>query len=244
MANSEGLGHALVTGGSNGIGAAVVARLSERGLAVTNIDLVAPHHDSTGRYVAVDCTDHEAVDTAVRTACDVAGPVTYVAVCHRVRGQFVSAIDIDPARLRQVWDVHVWGTLCVLTTVARNLHAGDREGSMVAISSTTAYGGWANQIDYGTAKAAIRQMTVNLAIEWGQLRIRVNCVAPGFTRTLMVQSMIDGGYDLEPVRARTPLGRIAEPDEIARTVEHLLLDATFTTGTCIPVDGGWTAVGK
>jgi NAD(P)-dependent dehydrogenase (short-subunit alcohol dehydrogenase family) len=56
--------------------------------------------------------------------------------------------------------------------------------------------------------------------------------------------MIDNGYDVGPVEARTPLGRLCTPEEMAREIVHLLLDATFTTGVCVPVDGGWTAVGK
>src|SRR5699024_9529519 len=117
-------------------------------------------------------------------------------------------------------------------------------GSVVTISSTTSYGGWANQADYGVAKAAVRQLTQNLAIEWAPYDIRVNSVAPGHTLTPMVQEMIDEGYDVAATKARTPLGRLAAPEELAGAIEHLLLDATFTTGVCLPVDGGWTTVGK
>lgn len=56
--------------------------------------------------------------------------------------------------------------------------------------------------------------------------------------------MIDEGYDITPVESRTRLGRLAEPGEIAASAEHLLLDASYMTGACVAVDGGWTAVGK
>lgn len=94
------------------------------------------------------------------------------------------------------------------------------------------------------AKAAVRQLTKNLAIEWAPYGIRVNGVAPGHNLTPMVQEMIDEGLDVSATRARTPLGRLATPAEMAAAIEHVLLDATFTTGVCLPVDGGWTAVGK
>lgn len=89
-----------------------------------------------------------------------------------------------------------------------------------------------------------RRLTENLAIEWAPLGIRVNSVAPGHTLTPMVQEMLDGGYDASTVFARTPLGRFAAPQEIAASIVFLLLDATFVTGQCLAVDGGWTAAGK
>lgn len=112
------------------------------------------------------------------------------------------------------------------------------------VSSTTAYGGWVNQSDYGPAKAAVRQLTANLAIEWAPLGVRVNAVAPGHTLTPMVRDLVESGYDLAPVNDRTPLGRLATPEEIAASILHLLSDSTYVTGQCLPVDGGWTAVGK
>ncbi len=93
------------------------------------------------------------------------------------------------------------------------------------------------------AKAAVQQLSKNLAIEWAPL-LRVNSVAPGHTLTPMVQEMIDQGYDVSATVKRTPLDRMCEPEEMARSIEYLALDASFVTGVCLPVDGGWTAVGK
>jgi NAD(P)-dependent dehydrogenase (short-subunit alcohol dehydrogenase family) len=89
-------------------------------------------------------------------------------------------------------------------------------------------------------------MTQVLAIEWGDRGIRVNAVAPGVTRTALVQKGIDDGViDVTAYRARTPMHRFAEPDEIARAVLFLACDedSSFVTGTTLCVDGGWSAMG-
>lgn len=243
---SPGGGHAVVTGGASGIGAAVVERLLARDLAVTVLDLQPPAGGERAgvRFARVDVTDEGAVHEAMTEAARAAGSPTYLVTSHGIRGAFVPALDLAADGVRRVFDVHVVGTLNVACELARQAMGAGEPASIVTISSTTAYGGWANQADYGVAKAAVRQLTENLAIEWAPARIRVNSVAPGHTLTPMVQEMIDQGYDVTATVNRTPLGRLAQPDEMAAAIEHLLLDATFTTGVCVPVDGGWTTVGK
>lgn len=236
--------HILVTGGSSGIGAAVVAQLLARGATVTILDLQAPLASVPAGvgFTAVDASDERAVQAAVLAAEQRAGVVTGLVACHGIRGAFVPALELDLERTRTVIDVHVLGTLAVGREVVRRLEG--RPASIVTVSSTTAFGGWEKQSDYGVAKAAVRQLTENLAIEWAPLGVRVNSVAPGHTLTPMVQEMLDDGYDPAAVFARTPLGRFATPDEMALTIVFLLLDATFVTGQCLAVDGGWTVVGK
>jgi NAD(P)-dependent dehydrogenase (short-subunit alcohol dehydrogenase family) len=233
--------HVVVTGGSSGIGAAVTELLLARGALVTVFDLQPPS-GAGPRFEAVDVTDDRAVVAAVDAAERRSGTITGLVTCHGIRGEFVPAVDLDLDRTRHVIDVHVLGTLSVSREIVRRL--GNQPGSIVTISSTTAYGGWANQSDYGVAKAAIRQLTENLAIEWAPIGVRVNSVAPGFTLTPMVQQMIDDGYPIADTEARTPLGRLAAPAEMAASIVYLLCDATYVTGQCLPVDGGWSVVGK
>jgi len=238
-------GHVVVTGGASGIGAAVVDQLREREHPVTVWDLSEPDRDDVG-HRRLDVTDADAVAAALVAAEQERGVVRHLVTSHGIRGAYVPALELDPAGVRRLLDVHVVGTLLTASAVVRRLVELDAASgtSVVTLASTTAYGGWANQSDYGVAKAAVRQLTENLAIEWAGLGVRVNAVAPGHTRTPMVQDLIDHGYDVAPVEARTPLGRLCTPAEMAREIVHLLLDATFTTGVCVPVDGGWTAVGK
>ncbi|MFD0854286.1 SDR family NAD(P)-dependent oxidoreductase, partial [Actinomadura adrarensis] len=238
---------------------AVAARLLARGLAVTVLDLQPPPALAGGvhQFFKVDVTDEEAVRAALAQAAKKAGVPSRLVTCHGIRGEFKPALELDLGKYRRVLDIHVVGTLVTARVLAAGLArdgsvpSGEgptdgrpERGSIVTVSSTTAYRGWAQQADYGVAKAAIGQLTQNLAIEWAPLGIRVNSVAPGHTLTPMVQEMVDQGYDVSATKARTPLGRLATPDEMAASIEHLLLDAPHTTGVCLPVDGGWTAVGK
>ncbi|WP_084518036.1 SDR family NAD(P)-dependent oxidoreductase [Microtetraspora niveoalba] len=249
--------HAVVTGGGSGIGLAVVRRLINRGLAVTILDIRATATnvddlpEGTLQAFDVDVTREPDVRAALATAARTAGAPTRLVTSHGIRGQYKPALELDLDAYRRVLDVHLVGTLVAARALVAGLpedgaRSGDRpeRGSIVTVSSTTAYRGWADQADYGAAKAAVMQLTQNLAIEWAPLGIRVNSVAPGHTLTPMVQEMIDQGYDVTATQARTPLGRLCSPDEMAAAIEFLLLDATFSTGVCMPVDGGWTAVGK
>lgn len=242
---SDPEGHIIVTGGASGIGAAVVRILAARGARVTIFDLQEPAplpEPGKVENLLVNVSDEAAVKAAVAAAEDRFGVVTGIVTCHGIRGEFIPALDLDLGRTRTVFDVHVLGTLAVSREVVRRLEG--RPASIVTVSSTTAFGGWEKQSDYGVAKAAVRQLTENLAIEWAPLGVRVNSVAPGHTLTPMVQEMLDGGYDASAVFARTPLGRFATPQEMAACIVFLLLEATFVTGQCLAVDGGWTVVGK
>jgi Tropinone reductase 1 len=97
---------------------------------------------------------------------------------------------------------------------------------------------------YGMSKAAIVQMTKNLACEWAPDGIRVNCVAPWYIRTQRSEAALTDSEYLEEVLARTPMGRIGEPEEVAAAVAFLALPcASFITGECIAVDGGFSRYG-
>ncbi|MBN1465641.1 SDR family oxidoreductase [candidate division KSB1 bacterium] len=97
---------------------------------------------------------------------------------------------------------------------------------------------------YGLSKAALLQLTRNLAVEWAQDGIRVNAVAPWYTRTPMVEQLLSDRSYLNDIIRRTPLGRIAEPEEIAAVAAFLCMPASsYITGQCIAVDGGFTIYG-
>jgi NAD(P)-dependent dehydrogenase (short-subunit alcohol dehydrogenase family) len=121
-----------------------------------------------------------------------------------------------------------------------------RHGVIVNISSINAWEAFPLRLAYCAAKAAVVAMTEVLAIEWADRGIRVNAVAPGVTRTALVQKGVDDGViDVAAYQARTPMHRFGEPDEIARAVLFLACDedSSFVTGTTLCADGGWSAMG-
>src|SRR5581483_846067 len=118
-------------------------------------------------------------------------------------------------------------------------------GAIVSIVSAAAFVGLPGRGAYCAAKAGLLGLTRALALEVGQLGIRVNAVAPGYTRSGLLQQALDNGSLREDwMLQRVPLNRIAEPAEIARVVRFLASDdAAYVTGQAIVADGGWTIQG-
>ena len=117
-------------------------------------------------------------------------------------------------------------------------------GSVVNILSVAGLTHLRTGAPYAMSKAALVQMTRNLAVEWAEDRIRVNAVAPWYTRTEMVESLLQNDAYRNEVLERTPMSRIAEPEEIGSVVAFLAMPAaSYVTGQCIAVDGGFTVHG-
>ncbi|WP_234904937.1 SDR family NAD(P)-dependent oxidoreductase [Agrobacterium pusense] len=117
------------------------------------------------------------------------------------------------------------------------------KGSIVNVASTAGIAAFPNGADYCSAKGGVISATRAAALDYAKLGIRVNSVLPGATRTPMMQGQMDAFDGLEDIMmAASPMGRLAEPDEIAFAVRWLLSDeASFVTGTMLIVDGGLTA---
>jgi NAD(P)-dependent dehydrogenase (short-subunit alcohol dehydrogenase family) len=120
-----------------------------------------------------------------------------------------------------------------------------RSGAIVNLGSIAGLAGIAQRNAYSAAKAGIAAMTRSLACEWAREGIRVNAVAPGYVGTELVDALErNGQMNLASIEKRTPMGRLARPDEIARAIGFLASDsASYITGTTLSVDGGWHAYG-
>ena len=118
-------------------------------------------------------------------------------------------------------------------------------GSIVCLSSISGVAGQSRQSTYGPAKFVASGLTMHLAVEWADKGIRVNAVAPGTIRTERVRQLPDepGGAEyIEEIRRQHPMGRLGEPEEVARAIAFLASDeASFITGAILPVDGGYLA---
>lgn len=226
-----------VTGGMQGIGAAIAEAFARQGdrVAVLDVQPDSPY--------PCDVSDAAEVTAAVERIEAELGPVG-VLVNNAGIAHIAPSETLPEAEWRRSLDVMATGTfLCSRSFGSRMLARG--RGAIVNISSINATEAFPQRLAYCAAKAAIEMTTKVLAIEWASRGVRVNAVAPGVTRTEMVNSAIASGTVSEALYVgRTPMRRLAEPSEIADAVLYLASDrASFVTGTTLVVDGGWSAFG-
>ena len=239
---------AIITGGSQGIGYATAKVLAARGDQVVILDLknagAAAEAIGCGTIgITCDVTVEAQVERAVDSAVAAFGLIDSLITAAGVVA-VAPAMSFDAAEFQRVLSVNVTGSFLPARAVARVMERAG-SGSIVLIGSVYGIGGAPLRTAYCASKGAVHNMARSLAVEWGPLGIRVNVVAPTGTRTPMVQDLIDRGlYDLAGVNGRTPLGRIAEPEEIAAAAAFFCSpDARMISGVILPVDGGWTANG-
>ena len=239
----------VVTGGGRGIGEAVGRRFGDAGATVAVWDVDAGVAAEAAAAIGGSghaCDVSRRADVEAATAATLARHGRIDVLVNNagvaIAGPSESYSDAD-------WDtsIGIMQTGVFLCSQAVGRHMLERRsGTIVNISSINAWDAFPMRLAYCAAKAAVVAMTEVLAIEWADRGVRVNAVAPGVTRTALVQKGIDEGVvDVERYHARTPMHRFGEPDEIARAVAYLADDeqASFITGETLRVDGGWSAQG-
>jgi 3-oxoacyl-[acyl-carrier protein] reductase len=240
---------ALVTGGSRGIGRAIVLALASDGWNVaigyrtSDVDAketleAAESSGGTGVTVRLDTRDEASVGEAFREAEGALGPIVGV-VNNAGRSVDGLAIKYPMDTFEDVMATNVRGSfLCARAALRAMLRA--KWGRIVNVSSAVALRGNAGQTVYAASKTAIVGITRSLAREVGAKGITVNAIAPGLVDTDMTSHLTSQARDVYV--NQTPIGRTATPEEIASVVRFLMSDeASYVNGALVPVDGGLTA---
>jgi 3alpha(or 20beta)-hydroxysteroid dehydrogenase len=240
---------ALVTGAASGIGAAILALFEREGAQVLGTDIRA-----TGALFPHDVTDEAQWDAAIAECVARFGRLD-ILVSNAGTAQAGPIVDLELAAFREQARVHVEGAFlgmkAAVAQMRRQAKACQTEdgqgspatGSLITIASVAGIKPIMQTTAYGTAKAALINMTRAIGVEVGRKGdlIRANAVCPGGTKTAMTLAMFDESYWADPANFEAlPLKDYCRPEDIAEAALHLASDATeFMTASTVTVDGGW-----
>ena len=248
---------AVVTGAADGIGWATAQRFAADGWRLALLDLhldrVQARAHSLGQAhlgVACDVTDGQSVRTALASVVGHMGRIDALVNNAGIAEQNAPTLEQTAEGFDRVLAVTLRGTFLVTQAVLATMLKQQRDtrgnrGAIVNLASVASLVGIPGRNAYSAAKAGVVGMTRALACEWAREGIRVNAVAPGYVRTAMVADLVQRGLvDGHAIASRTPLGRMAEPEEIADVITFLASPASsYVTGSVLSADGGWTAFG-
>lgn len=244
---------ALVTGGTAGIGLATVRMLlslgadvrvvarEEAALVALQDELVDEFPDRDIAVFAADVAD----DVARRDLLDWVEDQGDLHILVNNAGTNISkpTVEYSEDEWRNIFEVNLFSAF----ELSRYLHpllSQHPASSIVNVGSVSGLLHVRTGSPYGMSKAAMHQMTQNLAVEWAEDGVRVNCVAPWYIRTRRTSPKLSDPDYLDDVLLRTPMGRIGEPDEVASAICWLCMPAaSYITGQCIAVDGGFSRYG-
>jgi NAD(P)-dependent dehydrogenase (short-subunit alcohol dehydrogenase family) len=239
---------AIVTGATQGIGADIARGLAEEGAAVLIAGLgaeagrtVATSIGDAARFVETDVTDDAGLDRAIAAAVEAFGGLDIVV------NNACSYDDAGLASTREQWlrllDVNLVSAAILVQKAVPHLRHG---GVIVNLGSTGGKFGAADRALYPASKAALLQLTRNLAMELGPRGLRAVSVSPGWTWSPSLERLAGGSIELADRVGKPlhPLGRVGRGEEVARVVAFLCsADASWISGVDVPVDGGFSSLG-
>jgi NAD(P)-dependent dehydrogenase (short-subunit alcohol dehydrogenase family) len=232
----------VVTGAGKGIGRATAVMLARRGAEVVALtrsvaDLETLEAEVGCRSIAVDFADPEATREAARAAM----PADLL-VNNAGTTELDPFLELPLEHMDLLYAVNTRAPMIVAQEFARALAAEGRRGAIVNVSSMSAFTGFRDHAAYCASKAGLDGMTRVMAVELGPMGIRVNAVNPTVTLTPMAIKAWSDETKAASMLSRIPVGRFAEPDDVAEVILFLLSDAAaMVHGVSLPVDGGYMA---
>ena len=240
----------LITGGNRGIGLAAARLFAEEGARVVLLGRDQAKGESeagsipNAKFIQGDVTKAEDCRRAVEESTRMFGGLDILVNCAGIIYRNRTVEQTTEEEWDATFDVNVKGTFLMCKYVMPALR--ERKGCIVNLSSYVGLVGFRGASAYAASKAAIINLTRSMALDHAREGVRVNAVCPGSVDTEMIHAAWEKFGDMEEARRlwseKHPVGRIAQPEEVARTILFLASDdASFITGTALAVDGGLTA---
>ena len=246
---------AVVTGGARGLGLSMARALARHGVGVGLVDLLDDVHASAKALAdelgvesvgaTADVTSADGVAAAFAHVADTLGSPALLVNAAGIT-VWEDSLDVTAESWRRVIDINLTGTFLCCQALGRACRDGGHGGAIVNVSSMS--GRVVNvpqhQTSYNASKAAVDQLTKSLAVEWAELGVRVNAVAPGYFLSDMTRQFTESNPELaERWRGMIPAGRMGEPSDLDGLVAFLCSDASsYIVGQSIVIDGAYTAV--
>ncbi|MBE0654289.1 MAG: SDR family oxidoreductase [Bacteroidales bacterium] len=240
---------ALITGGSRGIGKAIALELASLGAEITLVGRDMESLEQTGRETALSAGQLNLIQADISLREDrkkildlFREPASGLDILINNVGTNIrkKTVDYNDSEVERIFQTNLYAAFELSGGLFENLKISG-SASIVNISSVAGLGHLRTGIVYGMTKAALNQMTRNLAVEWAPWNIRVNAVAPWYIQTPLAEQVLKDQDYFKEVIHHTPMKRIGQPEEVASLAAFLCMPAaSYITGQCIAVDGGFS----